>query len=259
VQLATTRALIVTDDRWLMTYDGSTMSSAIALPSAVGLHVWGYSQDAGGAYHVFWGAKEWISKPDGTWNPPAPIPFPLPGSEDDVTGAAAIMRSGRIVALYLDSNFDSPARHAHLLSRPANGAWTDSVDITSTWAINAQDPQLYAPPGGGIAINVTGAANYYKVPALWRSTDGVTLGDYETLSNGLMLSFAGECLDSLVINGTASSTYALYKLQGYSWVTFAGHDTTSVLPRQVAAAALPNGKTFWALGKYTGADYLVSP
>jgi hypothetical protein len=57
----------------------------------------------------------------------------LSGSEDDVTGAAAIMRSGRIVVLYLDSHFDSPARHAHLLSRPANGAWTDSVDITPTW------------------------------------------------------------------------------------------------------------------------------
>jgi hypothetical protein len=118
---------------------------------------------------------------------------------------------------------------------------------------------LYAPPGGGVAISVTGASNYYKVPALWRSADGITLGDYETLSNGVMSSFAGECLDSLVINGTAQSTYALYERQGYSWVTIAGHDATSVLPRQVAVAALPNGKTFWVLGKYTGTDYLVSP
>jgi hypothetical protein len=145
------------------------------------------------------------------------------------------------------------------LSRPANGVWTDPVDITPTWAVNAHEPQLYAPPGGGIAINVTGASNYYKVPALWRSADGITIGDYETLSNGVMSSFAGECLDSLVINGTDGTEYALYKRQGLSWVSFAGHESATVLPRQVALATLANGKTFWVLGRYGGTDYLVSP
>lgn len=260
VQLATTRALIVTDDRWIMTYDGTTMSSAIQPPSATGLHIWGYAQDAGGAYHVFWGAQEWISKPDGTWYPPAPIPIPLQGqAPDDVTAAAAIMRNGRIVVEYLDANYNAPARHAHLLSRAANGPWTSEVDITPTWAINAQNPRLYAPPGGGVAIHVTGAANYYTVPALWRSTDGLSVGDYETISNGSMASFSGECLDSLIINGAVQSEYALFVRQGTSWVPFVSHTSTSVVPSQVEVAALPNGKTFWVVGKYTGTDYLVSP
>jgi hypothetical protein len=259
VPLATTHALIVTDDRWIMTYDGATMSPAIQPPSAVGPHVWGYTQDAGGAYHVFWGTQEWISKPDGTWFPPAPVPIPLQGqAPDDVIAAAAIMRSGRIVVEYLDANFNAPARHAHLLSRGRNEPWTNDVDLTPTWAVNAQVPQLYAPPGGGIAINVAGASTNYTVPALWRSADGVAIGDYETISPGSMLSFSGECLDSLVING-AQSTYALFELEGSSWVTFAGHDAIGVVPGQVAVAALASGKTFWVLGKLSGTDYLVSP
>lgn len=260
VQLATTRALIVTDDRWMMTYDGTTMSPAIQPPSSAGLHIWGYTQDAGGAYHVFWGTQEWISKPDGTWYPPAPIPIPLQSqAPDDVIGAAAIMRSGRIVVAYLDANFNAPARHAHLLSRGPNEPWTNAIDLTPQWAVNAQTPQLYAPPGGGIAINVTGASNYYLVPALWRSADGITVGDYETITNGTMRSFAGECLDSLIVNGTSQGNYALFERQGYSWIPFASHSATSVLPDQIAVAALANGKTFWALGTYTGTDYLVSP
>lgn len=126
--------------------------------------------------------------------------------------------------------------------------------------MNAQDPRLYAPPGGGIVINVTGASTSTRVPALWRSADGITVGDYETIANGAMYPFAGECLDSLIISGgTPQGDYALFELEGYSWVPFASHEATSVLPGQVAVAALANGKAFWVLGKYTGTDYLVSP
>jgi hypothetical protein len=260
VQLASTRALIITDDHWLMTYDGTTMSPAIQQPATGGTHVWGFTQDAAGAYHVFWGVQEWISKPDGTWYPPAPVPIPLQGqSEDDVVGAAAIMRSGRVVVLYLDANFDAPARHAHLLSRGPSEPWTDETDITPTWAVNAQTPQVYTPPGGGIVLNVTGASTSYLVPVLWRSTDGVTVGNYEMIGIGGMYSFAGECLDSLIISGSASSSYDLLERQGMSWVPFASHPADSVYTPQVAVAALANGKTYWVLGKFTGTDYLVSP
>jgi hypothetical protein len=257
VPLASTHALIVSDDRWIMTYDGSSMSTAIQLPSAVGLHIWGYTQDASGAYHVFWGFQEWISKPDGTWYPPAPVPIPPQQmAEDDVMGAAAIMRSGRVVVLYLDGNYNAPARHAHLLSRDANGPWTAETDITPTWAVNAYSPQLYAPPGGGVVANVAAVSTYVTEAVLWRSSDGISVGNYETFPGGELPGITGECLDSLVLTGGA---YSLYELQGSSWVAFASHSSDGVWPYNIGVATLANGKTFWVLGKYSGTDYMVSP
>lgn len=255
VPLATTKALIVTDDRWIMTYDGATMSSAIQPPAATDAYIWGYAQDAAGAYHVYWGTQEWISKPDGTWNPPTPVPIPQVTAAD-VDAVAAIMRSGRVVVEYLDANTPT---HAHLVSRAPNEPWTAAVDITSQWAVNAEEPQLYAPPGGGIAIYVTGASTNYTLAALWRSADALTLGDYETIANGSMFSFTGECLDSMTINGAVPGSYALFDLEGLGWSPFATHTAVGVQPGNVSVAALANGKTFWAVGTFTGEDYLVSP
>lgn len=252
-QLATTRALIVSDDYFVMTYDGHAMSSAVALPT--GHPIWGYTQDTAGAYHVFSGTSEYMSKPDGTWYPPAPVPIPITSGLDDIQGAAAVMRDGRLVVIYLDDKFDAPAQHAHVISYAPNGPWTADQDITTNWRSNAEYPAAYAPPGGGIVLEVN--------LGMWRSADGMAFGNYENMS---YQAIAGECLDSLVLSGGSAGlddmpgNWSLYELQGTSWVTFAG-DTIPAYEYDVSGVAtLPSGKTFWVVSSHLGkTDYLVSP
>ena len=253
-QLASTRVLIVSDDGHIMTYDGHTMSAAVVPPTTH--RIWGYAQEANGTYHVFEGTSEYVSKPDGTWYPPAPIPMPFTSNLDDIDGTAAIMRDGRVVVMYLDFNVDAPARHAHVLSYAPNGPWTAEQDITPTWRSNAEYPFAYAPPGGGIVLAVN--------LGMWRSTDGTTFGDPENRS---FEAIAGECLDSLVIVGVSGGTFdtpgnwSLFDQQYSTWeLLWPDTQLPAYAYDVVGVAALPSGKTFFVDSSYQGkTDYLVSP
>ncbi len=259
IALANTNVLIVTDDGSVMTYDGSTMSAAVAWPVGNAQHAWGFTQDASGAYHVFWGTQEYVSKPDGTWYPPAPVPMGNLPNNDDVRGAAAIMRDGREVVMFLDDNIDAPATHVHVLSHAANGPWTAEMDITPTWRVNAHNPRAYAPPGGGIVL----AADADTTPAIWTSATGTSFGDYAYAPGEAI---GGECLDSLVLVGTSGASimsrgvHAVFEQQGSSWVPFGFDQLPAYTYDVVGVATLPGGKTFMVVSSYTGkTDYLVSP
>ena len=250
VQLASGDALIVSRT-YLMTFDGTTMTAPVALPAID--TPWAYAQGPDGAYHVFADAQESVSKPDGTWYPAAPVPVQKLSLAP--TAVATVMASGRVVVVYIDQTFGSTDPvHVHVVSRVPGGTWTADDDITPTWAVRAQDPIVFAPPGGGVAI---GASAPGVGGAAWRSSDGTTFGDYEALGISDVASIAGPCLDALVAAVGYQTRYDLMKLDGTSWEILDSQTVNYI--DSAAAAMLPDGRTFWALGESSRVEYRATP
>lgn len=247
VQTSTGKVVIVAG-RYLTTFDGVAMTPAVQLP-AIGAP-WAYAQAPDGTYHVFHGAQESVSKPDGTWHPAAPVP--VQKLSTDPTAAATVMADGRIVVVYVNQVFGNDPRHVHVISRKPNTLWTPVVDITPTWAVQAYGPYAFAPRGGGVVIGATGAG-----AVLWRSADGVTFGDYEPLGLIRVVGVAGPCLDALVATAGYQTRYDLLRLQGTTWSILESRSINYINDAHVAM--LPDGRTFWVLGETNRVEYFATP
>jgi hypothetical protein len=250
VKVANGNALIVTQG-YLTTFDGTSMSSPVPLP--VVNTPWAYAQSpTTGAYHVFGGDQEAISKPDGTWYPAAPIPFAvLQNAHPDAT--ATVTADGRTVVVYHDVwFFDDDPSHVHVLTHESGKAWTTDVDVTPTWSVHASHLYVYAPPGGGVVIGANGSSG-----VVWRSADATTFGDYESLGIFDISDIAGPCLDALVVTAGYQTRYDLLTVQGTTWSQLASesHDYID----DAHAAMLPDGRTFWVLGETYRIEYRAAP
>ena len=243
-------SLIIDENRtWVMSFDGTALVHALQVPN-IGTYYWGVTEDATGAYHILDGEQEWVSKPDGTWYPPAPVPL---HNNEGYAGfsTVATMTDGREAILFIRDVGN--VHHAWLTSHPVNGVWTTPVDITPQWAEPAQNPRLLAPTGGGLAIYVDGG--------LWRTLDGVAVGDYELTGTTVL---AGECLDQLVIANWSETEVdshilqaQLWKSEGTTWESLAG--TLYDYYNGYTLATLPGGKVFWNVATPTGMAFMVSP
>jgi hypothetical protein len=242
---------------WLTVFDGTTMTTGVAVPASAGT-LWAYAQGGDGMLHLFGTVGtstgnvhvEVVENPAGGWFPAAPIP--IPGSVNDKV--AAVTAGGRVVVAYTDIWFDDDDPvHVHVTSRGPATLWTAAADITPTWAVRAYSLHAMAPPGGGLLLGASGAGS-----VIWRSPDGVAFGEYEQASAyGWLSDIHAQCLESPVVVAGYQTAYRLEGRVGGAWTTLSQRELHYI--DNAGAVILPNGKTYFALGESNRHEYVATP
>ena len=243
--------VVIVTQGHLVTFDGMTMRDPVALPAVSDVH--SYARGTDGRYHVFHAKHESVSKSDGTWDPPAPIPIPTIDSTP--SSSATVMADGRVVVVYHDVFFDDDDLvHLYAISRAPGQTWGAPQDLTPNWAVRANRPIVYAPPNGGLVV----AANGNGVGAVvWRSTDGVAFGTYHQL--GLIFPHAidGPCLDALAITAGYQTRYDVFGYGNGAWSTLRSRSLSYIVDADVAMT--PDGNVIWGLGETNQVEYMTPP
>jgi hypothetical protein len=156
------------------------------------------------------------------------------------------LADNRILIAFVDGN----PRHLKVLSKPTGGAWSTITDLTPQWAVDAQNPLVASPPGGGVVIAVSGASNNYTIPRLFRSTDGVTFGPEEdplpSQLGGPVAALSASCLDGILVTLGSYTQHRLYASNGAGYTLLATKTWTYI--DGSSAQRIANGGVFWGIG-----------
>lgn len=237
VQLPTGDALIVSN-KWLMVFDGVAMTSLVEWPAWV-TNPWSFTRTSDGRLHIFHGKQMTSSKTGGGWDQADALPLP---NISEVQAAA--LADDRIVIIYNDVFYDpNDLVHLHVVSRTPTTNWTTPQDLTPNWGVRANDLTVLGVPGGGVIIGATGSGA--SLAAIWRSTDGVTFGNYEDAGQMRVAHLAAACLEHPVVTLGYQTAYSLVGRVGGNWTTL--EYTSLNYLDDASGIILPGGETFWGV------------